>query len=237
MRAPRLGIGLVVLLSLPAAAEVVDRIAATVNETAIPESEVRRAMVVSGLTPAAGEDREAFRGRILEALIEEHLEYEDAVRFGPASPDAAQIDKAMASLRERLQAEGKNADAEFTNAGMTTDQVRASIERQLVIAGYLRERFAPIAYADEGEAQEEYEKRYLPEEKAAGRTPAPFEQVADEMRRRYSVRAFDEEVAKWLKELRQKARVSIFRIPVAVPEDRTPVTLGAATPPARTPAP
>ncbi len=237
MRAPRLGVGLVFLLSLSAAAEVVDRIAATVNDTAIPESEVRRAMVVSDLAPGPGEDREAFRARILDALIEEYLEYEDAVRFGPASPDATQIDKAMASLRERLQAEGKDPDAEFAKAGMTVDQVRASIERQLIIAGYLRERFAPVAYADEEEAHEEYEKRYLPEEKAAGRTPAPFEQVADEMRRRYSVRAFDEEVAKWLKELRQKARVSIFRIPAAVPEDRTPVTLGAATPPARTPSP
>ena len=33
---------------------------------------------------------------------------------------------------------------------------------------------------------------------------------------------FDEEVAKWLQDLRQKARVSIYRIPEPVPEDRTP---------------
>jgi hypothetical protein len=235
MRAPRLGLLLGCLLCLPAAADVVDRIAATVNDSAIPESEVRRALVVSDLTPRPGESAEDFRARVLDALIEERLEYEDALRFGPPSPNAFEIDKAMASLRERLKAEGKDPDAEFTRSDMTVDQVRASIERQLVIASYLRERFAPIAYADQEQAHEEYEKRYVPEEKAAGRTPAAFEQVADEMRRRYSERAFDEEVAKWLKELRQKARVSIFRIPAAIPEDRTPVVLGTVPTPSRTP--
>ena len=237
MRFPRRRLALGLLLCLPAAAEVVDRIAATVNDTAIPESEVRRAMVVSALTPRPGEDREAFRGRVLDALIEEHLEYEDAVRFGPAAPNAFEIDKAMATLRERLRAAGKDPDAEFAQSGMTVDEVRASIERQLVIASYLRERFAPIAYADEEQAREEYEKRYVPERKAAGLSPEPFEAVADEMRRRYSERAFDEEVAKWLKELRQKARIAIFRIQVAVPENRVPVVLSTAPPSARTPAP
>ncbi|HEY1434827.1 MAG TPA: hypothetical protein VGG65_05585, partial [Thermoanaerobaculia bacterium] len=226
-RTPRwLALGL--LLCLPAAAEIVDRVAATVNETAIPESQVRRAMVVSALTPEPGEDREAFRGRVLDALIEEHLEYEDAVRFGPSAPNAFEIDKAMTTLRERLRATGKDPDAEFARSGMTLEEVRASIERQLVIASYLRERFAPIAYADEEQTREEYDKRYVPQEKAAGRQPAPFEAVAEEMRRRYSERAFDEEVAKWLKELRQKARISIFRIPVGVPENRVPVLLSTA---------
>ena len=49
-------------------ADVVDRIAATVDDVAIPESEVRKAMVVSALQPEAGESREAFRARILDAL-------------------------------------------------------------------------------------------------------------------------------------------------------------------------
>jgi hypothetical protein len=230
MRASRLLIGLGCLLGLAAAADVIDRIAATVNDTAIPESEVRRAMVVSDLRPRPDEDAEAFRLRVLDALIEEHLEYEDAIRFGPASPNAFEIDQAMANLRDRLKSEGKDPDAEFARAGMTVDQVRASIERQLVISAYLRERFSPIAFADEQDARDEYEKRYVPEEKAAGRTPQPFEKVADEMRRRFSTRTFDEEVAKWLKDLRQRARVSIFRVPAAVPEGRTPVVLERATP-------
>jgi hypothetical protein len=232
-----LGLALLVRPSAASGLEVVDRIAATVNDTAIPESEVRRATVVSGLEPAAGETPDAFRTRILEALIEEHLQYEDAARFGPAPPDAPEIQKAMANLRDRIKSEGKDPDAEFARAGMTLDEVRASIVRQLVIARYLRERFAPIAYADEEQARAEYEKRYVPEQKAAGAPVEPFDTVAEEMRRRSSVRMFDEEVARWLRDLRQKARVSIYRIPEPVPENRTPVVLSAAPAPAKTPAP
>jgi hypothetical protein len=224
------------LLGAAAAAEVVDRIAATVNDSAIPESELRRAMVVSAIERLPDESEEAYRGRVLDALIEERLEYDDAQRFGLGAPDAAEIGKAMASLRERLRAAGKDPDAEFAAAGMSVDEVRASIERQLVIAAYVRERFAPVSYADEEQAREEYDKRYVPEEKAAGRTPAPYEQVAAEMRRRYSVRAFDEQVARWLKDLRQKARISIFRLPTTVSADRTPVVLFAAPTPVGTPA-
>ena len=76
------------------------------------------AMVVSALEPGAGESAEAFRARVLEALIEQHLEYEDAARFGPAPPDARRDRRRpWRSLRERLKAEGKDPDAEFARGG------------------------------------------------------------------------------------------------------------------------
>src|SRR5262249_41842998 len=188
-------------------------------------------MVVSALTPEPGESPEAFRARVLDALIDQHLEYADASRFGPAPPDAAQIEEAMTRLRDRLKAEGKDPAAEFAQAGLTTEEVQASLERQLVIARYLRERFAPIAFADEQQAREEYEKRYVPEQAAAGQPAQPFEAVADEMRKRSSERAFDEEVARWIKDLRQKSRVSIYRIQMPAPsssEHPAPILFGAA---------
>jgi hypothetical protein len=224
MRRPA-AILLALLLCAPALADIVDRIAASVNDTAIPESEVRKQMLISALQPSPGEDAAKFRERVLDALIEEHLEYDDAVRFGPAPPDAAELHKAFENLRERLTAEGKSPETEFARAGMTPEEVQASLARQLVIARYLRERFAPVAYADEQQAREEYEKRYVPERRAAGLPVPPFESVADEMRKRFSDRAFDEEIARWLRDLRQKARISIYRLPVAVPRDRTPVVL------------
>jgi hypothetical protein len=225
------------LAVLPAAGEVVDRIAATVNDIAIPESEVREAMVVSALRPEPAESADAFRARVLDALIDQTLEYEDAVRFGPSPPDAAQIAAALQKLQDRLKAEGKDPEAEFAAAGLTADDVHALVERQLVVSRYLRERFAPIAYADEADARAEYEAHYLPEQAAAGQPAAPFESVAEQMRQRSSERAFDEEVAKWLKDLRQKARISIYRIPLEIPTGRTPVVVSSAPAPVSTPTP
>jgi hypothetical protein len=218
---------LLLALALALTADIVDRIAATVNDVAIPESEVRKAIVVSALQPEAGESPEAFRGRVLDALIDQHLEYEDAQRFGSAPPDAAEIEAAMRRLEERLRAEGKDPKAEFTRAGLTLGEVRASIERQLSIQRYLRERFNPVALADEAKAREEYEKFYVPERRAAGLVVAPFESVLEEVRKRSQERTFEEEIEKWRKDLREKARVGIYRIPVPVPTERARVVLSS----------
>lgn len=223
----------VLCLALHAPAEeIVGRIAASVNDIAIPESEVQKAMVVSALTPESGESSEAFRARVLDALIDQHLEYADAVRFGPPPPNATEIADAMKKLEDRLRAEGKDPQAEYAKAGLTPEDVRASIDRQLVIQRYLRERFAPMAFATEEQAREEYEKRFVPETQASGQPVPPFEEVAEAMRQRSSGRAFDEEVAKWLKDLRQKSRISIYRIPPVIPTDRQRVIVSRAPTPA-----
>ena len=224
------------LSGLMAQASTVDRIAAIVNDAAISESEVRRAMAVSALRPEAGEAPGAFRARVLDAMIDERLQYEDALRFGPAVPDAAEVEGALKKLRDRIAKEGKNPAAEFAAAGLTPEEVRATVERQLVIQRYLQERFRPVAFADEDRAREEYEKNYVPERKAAGLAVPTFEAVSEEMRARSERRIFGEEVEKWVKELREKARIAIY--PVAAPTSvpRTPVFV--STPfPAATPTP
>jgi parvulin-like peptidyl-prolyl isomerase len=220
-----------------ASADTVDRIAATVNDVAIPESEVRKAMVTSALRSEPGETPEAFRSRVLDALIDQHLEYEDAQRFGPAPPDANEIVAAMRRVEERLRAEGKDPNAEFVRAGLTREEVRASIERQLLIQRYLRERFTPVALADEERAREEYEKHYVPERRAAGVPVPPFETVADDMRKRAQERAFDEEIEKWRRELRQKARIGLYRIPVPLSAGRERVVLSSISRVSPTPGP
>jgi len=209
-----------------AAEEVIDRIAASVDEVAIPESEVRKAMAVSAISPQTGEPESAFRGRVLDALIDQRLQYREAQRFAPATPEPVAVEAAMKRLRERLQASGRDPAAEFAAAGMTVDEVRAALERQIVVQNYLQERFRPIAVADEERAREEYDKRYVPEQQAAGAKAEPFEAVADQMRRQSQQRIYDEEAAKWMKEIRQKAQVAIFTTPLPV-SDAQPIPLPA----------
>jgi parvulin-like peptidyl-prolyl isomerase len=227
-------------LLLAAAASIgqtvlVDRVAASVNDMAIPESAVRRAMLLSPLEQTPGESPEAFRVRVLDGLVDQYLQYEDALRFGPEPPNAAETEAAMAKLRERLAAEGKDPAAEFARAGMTADDVRASLERQLVVQRYLLERFRPVALADEERARAEYEERYVPERRAAGLPVLPFEQVAGEMRAQAQQRGFDEEIEKWLSELREKARITIYPTPTAPTGQSAPTVIATAPPPTRTP--
>lgn len=210
---------------------VVDRIAATIDDVAIPESSVGRAMATSALMPGPGESTEAFRLRVLEALIDQHLQYDDAVRFGPAPPEPADVTAAVQNVRERLKMEGRDPDKEFATAGLTPEELRATIERQLIVQRHLRERFRPLAVADAQRAREEYDLHYVPERRAAGLPVAPFESVSEEMRARSQERVFDEEVEKWMKELRARARISIYRLPPPYPEGAKPIVLTTTKPP------
>lgn len=230
------------LLLLAAAAALgqgvlVDRVAASVNDMAIPESAVRRALVLSPLVREPGESPEAFRARVLDALIDQSLQYEDAERFGPAPPDAADVEAAMGRVRQRLVAEGKKPEEEFARAGMTVADVRASIERQLVVQRYLQERFRPIAIADEERARTEYEEHYVPERGAAGLPVLPYAEVVEQMRERFQQRSFDEEVARWLADLRDKAKITIYPTPTAATGQGAPVVIATAPPAAATPPP
>ncbi|MEP7133251.1 MAG: hypothetical protein ABI914_08790 [Acidobacteriota bacterium] len=222
---PAILLAAAMLSARAAAAVIVDRIAATLDDVAIPESDVRKATAVSALRPEPGEDPDAFRRQVLDALIDQRLQYREALRFGPAVPDAAEVDAAMKNLRERLQREGRDPAVEFAQAGMTVEDVRSSLERQLVVQNYLQERFRPIAIADQERAREEYDTRYAAERKAAGVPVEPFEAVAEEMRRRSQQRVFNDEAQKWMREIRQRARVAIYKIALPIGDGRAPVAL------------
>lgn len=187
------------------------------------------------LSRESGESEEAYRSRVLDALIDQQLQYEEALRFGPEPPNAEEIEGAMTKVSDRLRAEGRDPAREFAAAGMTIDDVRASVERQLVVQRYLKERFRPGTAADEQRARADYEERYVPEQRAAGKPVLSFDEVAEEMRARARERSFDEEVEKWVRELREKARITIYPPPAPPDGPRSPVVLQTAPAPTPTP--
>jgi len=212
------------MASPQAQSAVLDFVAASVNDNAIAESDVRKAMALSPMRPEEGEAPQAYRKRILDALIDESLQYDDAVRFGTSPPDAADVEEAMRKLRARLAAQGKDPNAEFAAARMSPEEVRTSVERQLVVQRYLTDRIRPIAAAED-HSKEEYENYFVPERRAAHQPVPPFEEVAELMRQRSQQRVFDEEADKWAKELREKAKIVIYKVPAGPPSGRTPVPI------------
>jgi hypothetical protein len=200
------------LLAVPIAAQAVilDRVAATVDGRAITESEVRRTILTADLRPSAGESPMQFRDRVLSAMIDDYLHYRDALRFSPAPPDAAAVDAALRKLRQRLQSEGKDPDTEFRQAGMSIEEVRASIEKQLVVSQYVRERFSVLAFVSPEDLQKEYEGPFSEAYRQAGRTVPPLSSVEEDVREELRARRTADEVDKWTKDLREKARIIVY---------------------------
>jgi len=199
----------ILLLAAAAAAgaATLDRIVATVDERAITLTELDRAILTGALAREAGEAEDAFRERVLSEMIDEYLRYRDALRFLPAGPDPARVDAAFDSLQSRLRAAGKDPEAEFRAAGMSDAEVRASLERQLVVTQYVRDRFAALAFVTPEDLDQEY-AAVSEEYRKSGRVPPPREGLEEELRDRVRDRRTAEEVDKWTKELREKARIT-----------------------------
>ena len=189
------------------AGTLLDRIVATVDERAITLSELNRAVVTGALERASGETDTAFRERVLSEMIDEYLRYRDALRFSPAAPDPAETDAALASLRDRLRQQGKDPDAEFRAAGMTEAEVRASLERQIVVTRYVRDRFTALVFITPEDVDQEYEA-VSAEYRKSGRVAPPRDALEEELRGRVRDRRTSEEIDKWTRELREKARIT-----------------------------
>ncbi|MGH9442445.1 MAG: hypothetical protein ACRD16_09225 [Thermoanaerobaculia bacterium] len=195
---------------VPARGVILDQVAATVDGRAITESEIRRTILTAGLAPSPPESEMQFRDRVLSEMIDDYLRYRDALRFSPASPDAAVVDSALRKLSERLQAEGKDPDKEFRAAGMSVEEVRASLEKQLVVSQYVRERFSGVAFISREDLQAEYDGPFSAGYRAAGSPVPPLSSVEEDVRAGLRARRTAEEVEKWTKGLREKARIAIY---------------------------
>jgi parvulin-like peptidyl-prolyl isomerase len=213
----------VLLASASVRGVLLDRIVATVDGRAITLSELDHAMVTGSLERSAGEKDDAYRERVLSEMIDEYLRYRDALRFSPALPDPAEVDAAVATLRDRLRKEGKDPDSEFRAAGLDAAQVRAALERQIVVMRYVRDRFAGLVFVSPEDLDQEY-AGVSEEYRKTGRVAPPRDALDEELRARVRDRRTSEEIDKWTRELREKARITRLA-PAPKPAAGTPTVL------------
>jgi hypothetical protein len=199
-----------VLLAVAVQTRTVDRIVATVNGGAITELELNRAILTGAFEQEPGEEPAHFRQRVLSEMIDEQLRYRDALRFLPSLPDAAEIQKAMDQLVKRLKSEGKDPQAEFASAGLSEDAVRASLEKELIVTRYVRDRFSAPLFISPQEIQAEYAGPFSSELEKKGLPVPPLEQVEDQLSAEIRASKTEEEIQKWTRDLREKARIRIL---------------------------
>jgi len=212
--------------SLISGPELLDRVVATVDGRAITLLELRRAELTGRMERKADETPEEFDSRVLSAMIDDYLRYRDALRFAPAPPDAAAVDRAMSELRQRLRAEGKDPEVEFRRAGLSDAEVRASVEKQLLVTKYVEDRFAAVVFVSSDDIRAEYEGPYGDRFRAAGLPVPPLDQARDQIRVEVRDRRTAKQIMDWTRELREKARISFVSTPA--PDARA--TLGPPQP-------
>jgi parvulin-like peptidyl-prolyl isomerase len=183
-----------VIVSVPARAETIDRIVAVIDRNFIitlsdirQESEIQLAL---GSQPGT-------QDAVLESLIEKHLFEQQMALFRDLEIDEDEVGERMRGIR--------------IPQGLSAEDVRNAIREEIRRNEFTIQRFGPFVKVTDDEVRDAYEKTVLPKYKAAGGTMPTVEQGMQTARSLLIADKMNKEVDDWLADLRK--RTLIEKIP------------------------
>jgi len=189
-------------VSLASGQQVIDRIAARIENDIILLSDVRELARYQLFLDGKSEDD----AKILDRLIDQWIVRNEAAvaRFPqPAKEDVAR------SL-ERLKRSFSSPD-EFEQrkkqSGLSDQELQDMLSSQLYLSNYLDTRFRPAIQIEEKSVDEFYKNRVVPRAESRGQTPPTLEGARDFIQEALVQRAINEQADRWMKESRSRLRL------------------------------
>lgn len=204
----RRSLALLALLSLPASAAIVDRIAAVIDRQVLTVSEVTQ-MVTIRFFPRTSESVDDHRRDVLDALIAQALRFRDVERFGAQDIPKDTIEARLQEIQRRFAGEAE-FNAALAKAELTLDEVRALVKRQLQVEAYVQERFAPLVFVSQEDLEAYYRGPWSAQRRERGLPVPPLEEVREEVRLAVRATRVEDEIEKWTAQLRERANVDIY---------------------------
>jgi len=134
-----------------------------------------------------------------EVLVEREV---DRFTGEPVSPEL--VDGALREVRARFSSETAFLEMLARN-GLSEEELRATLRRQIGVAEYLEQRFRPLAFVTEGQIEVYYRDELLPS--FEGTRLPELSEVSESIRRILEERAFNARVEEWIEALKGRARI------------------------------
>jgi parvulin-like peptidyl-prolyl isomerase len=207
MRRPRIYVGLVAALMFCVAGplsaqEVMDRIAARVENDIILLSDVRILSRYQQLVDGKSESD----AQILDRLIDQWIVRNEAetARFPrPSEEDITRgverVQKSFTSLEEY--------EARKKQLGLTVIDMRNMVASQLYLSNYLDSRFRPSVKIESKDVEDFYDQAVIPRAQARGQEPPSLEAAREYIHEALVQRSIDEQAERWLNESRGRVHV------------------------------
>jgi hypothetical protein len=183
--------------------QLIDRVVARVDGNAITLTDVQAAVGLGLVEPRAGVDAETAAR---EELIERDLLLAEIARFPPPEPDAAAIEKEVATLEANA---GRRLESLMQSTGLDPRRIREIARDTLRIQAYVNQRFGGAAAVGEDEARQYYDAH--PAEFTRNGSPQAFSDVQDDARQRAAAERRRTLVTQWLRDLRARADVVVTK--------------------------
>ena len=205
--------GLVLLFLTPIrAAEVLDRIAATVNGHAILESDLDDEMRYESLMSAAERKPAASdRKAILDRLVDRELLNEQSSTADYVQTTADEIDKALDQVKSdyvnALKTSWNDALAKFE---FTEPEVRDRIAQELNQLKLIDARLRPSVQVNQAAIEAYYNGEFLPELRRSNAPLVSLQEAAPKIRELLIQQSISAGLAVWLETLHSQAEIRFF---------------------------
>lgn len=202
---PAQAAALLLLLSGPGYPQVVDCIAAEVNDQAITLTDIRILLAFSIRPEAAGDESPSPVRQILEGVINQKVII-GMVRENITVTDE-EVAELLAGLKKGFEAEEWRRKLEAF--GLEEQDLNPYLEEKLRYKKIIRLRFIQNADVNLKEIEQYYSEVYVPAETALGREPRPMTQVLDDVEAQVKRKKTEIQVASWLRSLRGRADITV----------------------------
>jgi peptidyl-prolyl cis-trans isomerase SurA len=209
----RLCAAILLLASLGARAEVVDRVAISVGQQVVTESEIRRQIRRSAFFSNSEPDfSPAARKLAAEQLIDQALIRREIELTKYAPVPMAEVNERMEEFKARRNLTQEQFQASLTKVGFEEADFKEELLWQLTLLRFIDFRFRPSIQVSEAEVRDYYDKTFVPQFKKAnpGVEPPPVEQVQPRIQAVVASEKSNTTLFRWLQQSRQQVRIKFF---------------------------
>jgi hypothetical protein len=191
-----------IFLHTSLAQELIDRIAARVENDIILLSDVRHLGRYQMLVDGKSENEAQLLDRLIDQWVVQNEA--DASRF--PRPTDAEIDQGVAALKKSFPSL-QEYEERRKQSGLSEQQVRDKIATQIHLTNYLDSRFRPSVQVDAKAIEDFYNSAVLPRAKARGQEPPSLEASREVIQEALVEQSIDSQAERWLKESRSRIHV------------------------------
>jgi len=208
MRRACIAFGLMICLTLcapaqPLAQEVIDRIAARIENDIILLSDVRALARYQQLVDGKSESD----AQILDRLIDQWIVRNEAETARFPHPSEDDVTRGVERVQKSFTSP-EEFEARKKQIGLTDSDIRNMVSSQLYLSNYLDSRFRPSARIEPKEVEDFYEKAVIPRAQARGQEPPSLDTARDYIHEALVQRSINEQAERWLNESRGRVHVT-----------------------------
>lgn len=209
---------LLLLASVACRAEIIDRIAVTVGNGVITESEILREIRLTAFLNGEPLDfSPAVKRKTAERLVEQRLIGNEIGATLYPLPGAAAAQEMLKQIKDRFPNPAVYQE-EMLRVGITEDELQAHLARQLATLSFLDFRFRPGIQIDDDEIRKYFAERLTPElKKAKPGGEFSLNDYRSQVQEALVGERMDKASDAWLKQARERTRIE-FRPEAFAPE-------------------